>query len=675
MKSWFAPAAFLMAQLRYPYKFATIFVIAFLPLVFLSYQLGSALNEEVTYLENERIGLDYVKDVRLPIEHIQQHRGMTAAYLGGSREFESRLMAKRGDVDSAFAELVAKDKRLGSQLDTAGKLDAITQRWETIKADSLQQSLGDAIKAHTELVAELLALKAHVADVSGITLDTHLDSFYLGDILVSTLPALMENMGQARAVGSGVAAKGAFTETSVIRLSVLVSNIKALAKSLRSGLQSAIDSNAKIKTEMGGAIAENNRSIEEMLNLLQHDLLDARRITIPSSKVFDMATHAISGSYKLYDALVPELDHIWKQRIDDNMALELVELGVVFVVLFLVSYLFAGFYFSVSDTIARVGEVAGKLAAGDLTARLNLRNRDEMQQVANNFNQMAAQFSSAIQQIAESTTQLATASGQVATLAQESSRSLDQQRVETIQVATAMNQMATTVQEVARNASDAADAAEKADNASGSGRRIVEQAAFSIRELASGVERSASVIKLLAQDSDEIGAVLDVIKGIAEQTNLLALNAAIEAARAGEQGRGFAVVADEVRTLARRTQESTQEIEKMIDKLQSGARNAVEAMRAGQEQAGVGVKHTTDAGEALGAITNAVTVISLMNAQIASAAEEQSTTAEEMNQRISNINTLAEKTADSARQSTASSGELSRLAVDLNQLVRRFKIS
>ena len=202
----------------------------------------------------------------------------------------------------------------------------------------------------------------------------------------------------------------------------------------------------------------------------------------------------------------------------------------------------------------------------------------------------------------------------------------------------------------------------------------MQQASNSIDELANEVESAASVIQQLASDSDSIGTVLDVIKGIAEQTNLLALNAAIEAARAGEQGRGFAVVADEVRTLAGRTQESTQEIEAMIDKLQSGAKNAVTAMEAGQEKASIGVAQTKQAGEALAAITRAVTTISDMNTHIASSAEEQSATTEEMNKNIININQLADQTANSAQQSTAASAELSKLATDLQNLVSQFKI-
>jgi len=259
-------------------------------------------------------------------------------------------------------------------------------------------------------------------------------------------------------------------------------------------------------------------------------------------------------------------------------------------------------------------------------------------------------------------------------ISQDSATNIDNQRRETEQVATAMNEMAATVQEVARNASEAAGAASHADNEAGAGRAVVRETTASIENLAHEVESAAQVVQQLANDSESIGAVLDVIKGIAEQTNLLALNAAIEAARAGEQGRGFAVVADEVRTLASRTQDSTKEIEGMIEQLQNGARNAVEVMENGREKARTGVDQTKQAVQALDAITKAVATINQMNTQIASAAEQQRATTEEMNRNIININQIAEQTATSAIQTTTASDELARLSAQLQSLVNQFKL-
>jgi len=310
----------------------------------------------------------------------------------------------------------------------------------------------------------------------------------------------------------------------------------------------------------------------------------------------------------------------------------------------------------------------------DLSSLLTTNRDDELGRIATAFNNMLLKFNNIIKQVSSSSVNLSSTLEKMNRVSETASHLAQQQKSETEQIATAMNEMASTVQEVARSAGDASGAANNADNEAKAGNAIVKQASRSIDELAHEVENTATVIQQLAQDSDEIGTVIDVIKSIAEQTNLLALNAAIEAARAGEQGRGFAVVADEVRTLAGRTQDSTREIEAMIEKLQSGAQNAVAAMETGREKAAIGVDQTKQVGEALAAITRAVATINDMNTHIASAAEEQSATTEEMNKNIININQLADETANSSNQSTHASAELSKLASDLQKLVGQFKV-
>jgi methyl-accepting chemotaxis protein len=241
-------------------------------------------------------------------------------------------------------------------------------------------------------------------------------------------------------------------------------------------------------------------------------------------------------------------------------------------------------------------------------------------------------------------------------------------------VATAINQMSAKVQEVARNAVEAASAAQQADQTFNEGKLVVDRVIGAIGDLSNEVEKASGVIKQLETESNNIGSVLDVIKSIAEQTNLLALNAAIEAARAGEQGRGFAVVADEVRTLAGRTQSSTQEIEEMISKLQAGTSNAVKVMDQGMSMSRVGVDQAALAGEALQTINTAVEHISVMNSQIASAAEEQSSVTEEINRSIISINQVADQTSSGAQQTAAASDDLAKLTEQLKGLVDHFKV-
>ncbi len=674
MKSFFTPAMIIMGKMKYPVKFGLIFGIVLIPLIVLSYNVIHIITEEINFVEKEELGIKYIQAARLPMQYIQQHRGMTAAYLNGSSEFKSRIISKRQEVDKYFIQLQNADNELGDTLKLKGSTSRLIEQWQSIKSNSMNQKTAVAIKHHSKLVADILLLMVKAADNSGITLDPNLDTSYMGASLVSILPNLMENMGQARAVGSAVAAKGEFTEKTFVRLSILVNSINTLASRLEAGLASTVNANDNIKRALGSIIDGNNKAVADMKNLLINDLLKPKKITISGDKVFNTATQAINGSYKLFDVMAPALTRIFDERISEDVNKEIVEMSIVVIVLFIVFYLSVGLYMSIMNNLDRVGNATQKMSNGELNTRLQLKGNDEMQLIATDFNSMAEKFEALVQQIISATSQLAAASEEVAVISQQSATNLNNQRSEIEQVATAMNEMSATVQEVSRSADDASGAAANADNEAKAGNSIVQQASHSIDELANEVENAAAVIQQLASDSDAIGAVLDVIKGIAEQTNLLALNAAIEAARAGEQGRGFAVVADEVRTLAGRTQESTQEIESMIDKLQSGAKNAVTAMDAGQEKASVGVEQTKQAGEALAAITRAVTTINEMNTHIASAAEEQAATTEEMNKNIININQLADETSNSAEQSMSASGELSKLAADLQSLVGQFKI-
>ncbi len=310
----------------------------------------------------------------------------------------------------------------------------------------------------------------------------------------------------------------------------------------------------------------------------------------------------------------------------------------------------------------------------DLTRRIDIHSNDEIGEMSRNLNNMLDKFQNIVQQVTGSIAQLASAAEEMSAVTLQTSHGIQEQQSQTDQLATAMNEMAATVQEVAKHAVEAATAASTANDESSKGRQVVNDAINIINTLAEGITRSSEAIQRVEADSDRIGSVLDVIRGIAEQTNLLALNAAIEAARAGEQGRGFAVVADEVRTLASRTQESTQEIQTMIESLQAGSKEAVQLMEQSREQAQSGVKQTSKAGDALTAIADEVARINDMNTQIASAAEEQGTVAEEINQNVVTISQVGNESAQGAEQTSRASEDLANLAADLQQMVTQFKV-
>ncbi|MCA4962267.1 methyl-accepting chemotaxis protein [Pseudomonas sp. Y24-6] len=329
---------------------------------------------------------------------------------------------------------------------------------------------------------------------------------------------------------------------------------------------------------------------------------------------------------------------------------------------------------SITKPIANALHAAEAIAEGNLTRPITVDGEDEAGRLLLAMSKMQEKLRDTLQRISGSATQLASAAEELNSVTDESARGLTQQNNEIEQAATAVNEMTSAVEEVARNAVSTSEASKNATTSAGDGRDLVQETVSAIERMSADVQSTASLIGDLANESRDIGKVLDVIRGLADQTNLLALNAAIEAARAGEAGRGFAVVADEVRALAHRTQQSTSEIERMIGSIQSGTEHAVNSMRNSTERAESTLNIARGAGLSLDTINNAIVEINERNLVIASAAEEQAQVAREVDRNLVNIRDLSVQSATGASQTSAASNELSRLAVDLNGMVGRFHL-
>ncbi|MFV3334209.1 methyl-accepting chemotaxis protein [Pseudomonas sp. NY15437] len=312
--------------------------------------------------------------------------------------------------------------------------------------------------------------------------------------------------------------------------------------------------------------------------------------------------------------------------------------------------------------------------SGDLAARVPLESRDEVGQMATAFNAMQAGYQRVVGTVAQAAGRLDEGARSLANSMGQVRQGMLGQQSETDQAATAINEMSTTVHHIAQHAADTRDQSQEADRLAGNGQQVVSRVGQSIAGLSQGVQQTAEMIQQLAQDSQKISSVVSVIHGIAEQTNLLALNAAIEAARAGEMGRGFAVVADEVRNLAKRVQDSTDEITQMINALQSGTRDAVEFMQESSIKADGCVEEAREAGEALAAIASAVALMRESNTQIAVAAEQQSQVAEEMTRSVVGIRDVTEHTVQQTVDSARTSHQLADLAGELSRAIRQLRL-
>jgi len=409
------------------------------------------------------------------------------------------------------------------------------------------------------------------------------------------------------------------------------------------------------------------------------------RIAIADRMVSDACVSCHNGradtpkaDWKLGDVRgVLEVDLSIASALANGKNIQYTILGVILVAM-IIAYLTLLFVYrqtigsrlkSLLDALQNISE-----GEGDLTQRLPEDGEDEISRIAASFNKFADSMRTTVSRISEVTQQLSGSSNRLAEINHKSSSAVHDQGNETNQIATAINEMAAAAEEVSRHAAEAAQASSETDSSTQATQRAVNAAIGDIRELSGKLEAAASTMNQLQEGAQNVGGVIDVIRGIAEQTNLLALNAAIEAARAGEQGRGFAVVADEVRTLAARTQQSTEEIREMIEQLQEISGKAVETMEQSQQQAEQSVAQASNAGESLDSIVQSISAVNDINTQIAAASEEQSQVVGSIDQSITAIKDLSEKSVSHASESDSLSNELANMATELEEQVKRFKV-
>jgi methyl-accepting chemotaxis protein len=665
-----SPAIYLMNRLKYLYKFTLIYVIFLLPLLGFSYLQLNELSIEQRMTQVEVKGIIALKEAFLLTEIASDIRDLIVVQ-GDDFSLREKIILKK----SSFSDQIDTVEAVTKEFIKGEKITNVITRIRTLNALTAGSGLDLAslFAKENQLVLESWILVQIISFEAGLYQDKDSNNAILMNVLDAMEP-LLQHQGQLRSFSAVVMKAGVINSSVMVVLNRLLDELIDDQNRLNNTLRPILEAEEIYGNDLLSATKSIIKGLKITTERFDDDIMMDKQLDREWQQYFKQQSLTREGIYQFINSSQALLKKKLQQREETQDRHFYTLLFGLLVVLLISNYLMLALSVSVRQSIQAFIKSADRIALGDMTCMVSISNRDELGELATKFNQMAELMRKILSQVSSTVQSVVSQAGKVDSIAQQSSEAINKQRHETDQVATAITQMVDCTQEVARNTLTASLQSNEVDEKAVKGQNLVQTTLTDIEQLSGDIDYSVTVIHRLVKDSDSITQVLDVIKGIAEQTNLLALNAAIEAARAGEQGRGFAVVADEVRTLAHKTQQSTAEIEQMIIRLQSGVNDAVKAMEVSHSKATQTVSNSSEVGRMLEHISKATTRIVDFNTQIASASEEQTMVVVEVERNVKQISEISIQTAIGAKATVDACQQMTQQAEQLEGIIATFKL-
>ncbi|BCS51250.1 methyl-accepting chemotaxis protein [Aeromonas jandaei] len=666
MKWIFNPAIRLGNQLSFKYKFLLWSCLMLLPLAYSMANLLGRLQDDNEQARKELAGVINLAPVPAIEQALLTHRNLVTQHA-----YEQNPVGE----DKVKAAAQAVEDSLRAFADTRQEnpaFDALKQGWAALQSEGSKLEVDQSNLRHDKLLTEVRHLYKNITAASSLIQDPALGTYYMVILTSERLPQLRDLLAQVRDRAATIADFGLFQAEGYSGLRFRLDLINATLQELEADLTLLYQIEPAYRAELGQQTDALLQQVRQGVDTMENKMMKDQLVQLSTKEVLTLGDGLDNTITKLAGQVRQRLETDLHQRIAANQRHFWWVTAPLTAILLLYIYLMIGAYLSLRDTVGRVREIAARVNAQDLSQHIEIVGQDELAAISRDYNVTLETLRTLMRRVRENGVTVVESATEIEDRTCRSQEVIAAQQGETHQVATAIKELAATSQDMAGNALQAARMTQEAQQVVGQGEAVVDRTIKAIDHINREVLRTAESIGQLEQQCSQIGGVISVIRGIAEQTNLLALNAAIEAARAGEQGRGFAVVADEVRSLASRTQGATVEIQQMIEQLQSGARASVNAMSAASREAQEGVGLAQEAQHAFGAITEKVDRMVDTNAIIASAIEQQGAVVNEIERNVVRISDGSDEALQVANEARDAARQIHQLTEQLRSMVQSF---